>query len=75
MNGNKITESVLKQTLKDIGCDKQQVLYCLTLWREGKITEVLRSLICYRTALLDTVHREQDKLECLDFLIYRMKGS
>lgn len=35
----------------------------------------MRELSCHRCLLLDRIHEYQKQLDCLDYLIYSMKGK
>lgn len=41
----------------------------------GLTEEQLRFLSAHRVKLLDQVHESQEKLDCLDYLIYSMKNN
>lgn len=66
-------EPALAQNLRDAGCEKSVVLKCAELYRENRKPEMLRLLTLHRAALLNYVHRGQDQLDCLDYLIHQMK--
>lgn len=68
-------ETALLQNLKDAGCEGTLVKRCAALSQENKKTELLRLLAAHRAELLDSVHDGQDKLDCLDYLIYQMKRN
>lgn len=61
------------QNLIDSGCDSQIADQCMSYMREGKAPDMLPILKQYRSALLASVHTGQKQLDCLDFLIYRIK--
>ncbi len=56
--------------LHDAGCDQAFIdeLYALP----GTCAKLYR-LKAYRRQLLDGIHAEQKKLECLDYLIYQLR--
>lgn len=60
----------VRQNLVDAGCSDDFVcgFECAT-----SDAERLRQLKGYRSDLLGSIHAEQHKLDCLDYLIYRMK--
>lgn len=41
--------------------------------KEKRLAEMMPVLSRYRSSLLDSVHIGQDKIDCLDFLIYKIK--
>lgn len=61
------------QNLIDAGCDKQTTDKCMAFLKEGRIAEILPILTQYRVALLHSVHTGQKQIDCLDFLIYKVK--
>lgn len=66
-------KGILLQNLQDAGCDSKFVYNCIALADKSKITELIQLLKNYRTGLLDKVHKNQDELDCLDFLIYKLQ--
>ena len=67
------TEGILRQTLIDAGCDPEIVQQCMELARGQRTKEMKQILTRYRRTLLDTVHAEQKKIDCLDYLFYKME--
>ena len=37
--------------------------------------EALRLLTAHRRHLLDTLHQEQKRIDCLDYLVYQMRKA
>ena len=66
------TEGILRQNLIDAGCDPEIVQQCMELARGRRTEEMKRILTRHRRALLDTVHTEQKKIDCLDYLFCKM---
>ena len=66
------TEGILRQNLIDAGCDSGMVRQCMELARGRRTEEMKRILTRHRRALLDTVHTEQKKIDCLDCLFCKM---
>lgn len=64
---------ILLENLQDAGCDSKLIDDCITLADKLKTTEVIQLLRIYRTSLLNKVHKSQDELDCLDFLIYKLQ--
>lgn len=60
------------ENLKDAGCDSEMVEKFLSLDREGDIRGQLCLLAGHRQQLLDRVHREERKIDCLDYLAYQL---
>lgn len=61
------------QNLKDAGCEPETVILFLQLCKDGNANGQLSLLAEHRKKLLDEIHREQAKLDCLDYLIYQMR--
>lgn len=67
------TKGILRQNLIDAGCDLEIVQQCMDLAQGQRIEEMKRILTQHRRTLLDTVHAEQKKIDCLDYLFYKME--
>lgn len=65
-------ESLL-QNLKDAGCGKKTMESFMELDETGDKKEQVRLLEAHRKHLLDNMHEEQKKIDCLDYLLYQMK--
>lgn len=61
------------QNLIDAGCDIETIEQCMTIMKERRHADMLPILSGYRTRLIDTVHIRQKQIDCLDFLIYKIK--
>lgn len=68
-------EQLLLRNLKDAGYSEADIERYLKLRAEGKELEQSRFLSAHRVKLLDQVHESQEKLDCLDYLIYNMKNN
>ncbi len=68
-------KNMLRRNLTDGGCNEQTVERFLKFHLEGKRREELRLLNLQRAALLDALHGEQSRIECLDYLIYSIKNQ
>lgn len=68
-------ESLLLRNLNDAGCDAQTIEQFIHLQSEGKTQQQLRLLSRHRRLLLQKVHDNQAKVDCLDYLIYTMKSK
>ena len=66
------TQTIL-QNLKDAGCDPKTVEQFLLLRKAGDRKEQLKLLSIHRKQLLDKVHREEKRIDCLDYLVYQIK--
>ncbi|MCI9458106.1 MAG: hypothetical protein HFE44_14240 [Oscillospiraceae bacterium] len=66
------SEKTVIQNLRDAGCDEKTIAAYLDCIMNGRETESLRLLKKQRSLLLDAVHREERKIDCLDYLMYQM---
>lgn len=65
--------TALLQNLIDAGCDNNLAEEITKLLNENKTTEVMAILAKHRKSVLDNCHAEQKKIDCLDYLVYRLK--
>ncbi|MBE5036334.1 hypothetical protein INF35_00745 [Subdoligranulum sp. DSM 109015] len=63
----------VEQNLLDAGCDCEKTQQYLRLLEEGRMQELIQMLRCQRCHLMEKLHREQQKVDCLDYLIYQLK--
>jgi hypothetical protein len=73
-NRQDIEFSVLKN-LEDAGCEKHLIVDYLQCESKGRIQQQLCLLTKYRKVLLERIHEEQSRLDCLDYLIYKIKAK
>ena len=72
MIGN-ASEQALIQNLKDAGCGNEMIERFMELGAEGNIREQFDLLARHRRRLLERVHAEEEKINCLDYLVYQMQ--
>ena len=60
------------RNLEDAGCDPETVEEFLALDGEGKTGEQLKLLARQRRQLLDRGHREEKRIDCLDYLAHQL---
>ena len=60
------------QHLIDAGCSQATAQQCVALARGEKKADLLRLLSHHRAALLDAVHANPKRIDCLDYLLYRI---
>lgn len=72
---NTNNERLLLQNLKDAGCNSKMIKRFLELEQLGKKQEQLHLLFMYRADLLEKLHISQNKLDCLDYLVYKIKKN
>ena len=63
----------LAQTLRDAGCTEEAAAALMADVRDFR--RLLELLARHRAALLDEVHKSEKKIDCLDYLIYRIKQN
>lgn len=74
MRKNQSTEAII-QNLKDAGCDSETIEKFMADLQKGKEANGLKRLAAHRKNLLDSLHREQKCIDCLDYLVYQMKEA
>ncbi len=60
------------QNLVDIGFGEEMISRCVLLREQGRERELMRALQIGRRELLNHIHAEQKKLDCLDYLVYQL---
>lgn len=66
-------EFAVVRNLNDAGCDRCTREKFLQLHEQGKTEEQLRLLRQHRNNLLAAVHDNQKKIDCLDYLTFRLE--
>ena len=66
-------QTILRENLKDAGCDPDTICRCEVLAQGEKKAELMRALSLHRQTLLDAVHENERRIDCLDYLIYQME--
>lgn len=61
------------QNLKDAGCTDEMVEEFMALQDNGGEEQQLRLLSGHRKHLLEKLHRDERRIDCLDYLIYQME--
>lgn len=72
MYANK-SDNVIIQNLKDAGCDTETITNFMSDLQKGDEKSGLKRLDVHRKKLLDSLHREQKCIDCLDYLVYQMR--
>lgn len=67
------TYGMIFQNLVDAGCDGNTTEQCMKYISERNYSKMLSLLSQHRKTLLDTFHRSQKQIDCLDYLIYKIK--
>ncbi|WP_294536686.1 hypothetical protein [uncultured Pseudoflavonifractor sp.] len=68
-----MTARALLENLEDAGCGSELTERFLALERSGQYREQLRLLSDHRRQLLDCLHREERRIDCLDYLVYQLE--
>lgn len=63
----------LAQALRDAGCTEETAAELLADVRDPR--RLLELLARHRAELLDEVHKSEKKIDCLDYLVYRIKQN
>ena len=73
MNGSDEDAVLLLRNLKDAGCNTAMTEEFLAYEREGKVRAQRKLLLRQRNSLLRTVHENQERIDCLDFLLHSVE--
>ena len=73
MDKNPAWEEAVSQTLQAAGCSLDMIEIFFKLQAQGRQKEGLHLLHRQRLRLLETIHEDQKRLDCLDYLIFYMK--
>lgn len=68
-------EAAIRQTLAATGCDRKTAEEFITLLKNGGAESGLKLLSAHRRKLLDSLHRAQKRIDCLDYFIYLIKSE
>ena len=66
-------QAILRENLKDAGCDPDMISRCEVLVQSEKQGELMQVLSLHRRALLDAVHENERRIDCLDYLVYQLE--
>lgn len=66
-------KEAITQNLRDAGCDEACICEFMEDLEKKREQEGLRLLKKHRGKLLDAMHREQKRIDCLDYLVYEMQ--
>ena len=67
------TKGIFRQNLIDAGCGPELVRQCASLAQQKETSELMRVLSRHRRELLDIVHQNEKRIDCLDYLIYSLE--
>lgn len=63
------------QNLKDAGCEANQIESFLQELKKGDSKGQLDLLAQHRKILLNRVHKEERRIDCLDYLVYQIRQN
>ncbi len=63
----------IRRNLSDAGCDASLIEHFIELMQDQKCKEQYRLLSQHRASLLEKLHQDQYKIDCLDHMIYTMR--
>jgi len=59
--------------LRDAGLNKAQVEEFMQTFDKGQMEYAIRLLRKYRPELMEEMHKSQQRVDCLDFLMHRLE--
>ena len=68
-----ISEAMLITNLKDAGCDDKTIAAFLHYRQRNEQAKQMDLLKKHRYSLLDKIHEDQKAIDCLDYLLYKLK--
>lgn len=63
----------LEEYLNDIGCPPKVKTEILEYAENRDIQNIIRSLRRHRQVALDTIHKEEKQISCLDYLVFQLE--
>lgn len=66
------TDAII-QNLKDAGCSAGTISDFMENIEGGRVADGLKLLAVHRRSLLNHLHEEQKRIDCLDYLVYQME--
>lgn len=64
---------MIYQNLLDAGCNQKMIEKCMAIVKNGNYFEMLPLLSLHKADLLNQVRLGQKKIDCLDYLVFRIK--
>lgn len=71
MNGYRREEDII-QNLKDAGCDQDTIEIFMDDWQSGRQDKGTQLLQKHRRFLLNVLHKDQKRIDCLDYLLFML---
>ena len=69
------TKEAIEQNLRDAGCEEGCIREFMHDLEQDRMQAGLRLLNQHRRLLLDAMHREQKRIDCLDYLPYQIRKN
>ncbi len=66
-------DDALIQNLHDAGCTQQVIVQFMKSRKQNDTFCQIHILSKQRTVLLEALHTDQNKLDCLDYLLFQLK--
>ncbi len=68
-------KAMLYQNLIDAGYNESEANQCLILAQNREWIKLSNMLAQQRTVLLNKLHKSEEQIDCLDFLVYEIKKT
>ncbi len=72
---NEYKKELLIQNMKDAGCTCEDISDVLNLIESEQVSEGIIRLRQYRCGLMNELHEQQKRVDCLDYLIMKLGGK
>lgn len=66
-------EKAVRQNLVDAGCSEKDIDVLMEKLKQGDVMCCMKKLANHRVDLLDDLHRHQECIDCLDYLVYKIE--
>ena len=61
------------QNMKDAGCSSETIKSCVACMDRNRKNELLERLYAHRSSILDSIHKEERQIDCLDYLVHQIR--
>lgn len=65
----------IRRNLTDAGMNESEIAECISLIEQNRYAELNRLLTKYRLSLLDSVHKYNARIDCLDYFTHTLERS
>ena len=65
----------IRRNLSDAGLNESEIAKCISLIEQNRFTELDRLLTKHRLSLLDSVHKYNARIDCLDYFTHTLERS